>query len=1472
MAQATGTITFNSLPDQYTKITLDDGQAGVYSDLVLAILTEGNSSPQYWYAGSSDSNQQVDGNAANFLHLYRESGGSVHTKPNLQINFKDQDGATFADWRDKWSSTGGSQPFKLRIRDHAGDTVDLDFYARDGETAFGVSDKLGSGTYTQLVRKNSATSYSIMVPAHASYTYDYKFTGAVDAALDDVVSNGTLAITNDIQTTRWNRIISTQRGSAGIGLSVTVMRYGSASWTSLDAAICMITGHASISNGYDIAHLQHLNETAYAPFSEDIVGSSGSTMSTSAFATYIADAINAAGIALTAVASSNSVTLTNDAHGTGGNTTITAVNSGSGSTNTSVSGMSGGSAEAGGDDVARTKINNAQITFNTDLVPSSADARKIGSAALEWAELYLGDSGVIHFGNDQDVTLTHVADKGLTLTHAGSGAGLPIVLQLKSEEDDVVAADVIASLEFAAGDSDGTDGATVAAGIHAIAEDTFSASANATKLVFTAGVSETAASSATAKMTLSSAGNLSTAGTITAVTSIGIGSAVLTEAELEKLDGITNGTAEASKALVVDGSRNIDTINALGIASMANNWTNASRTVADMGIVTTMDLNGGSIDGTVIGAAAVAAGSFAALVGTTGTFSAGVTATTISGSGAMQAASLHCDSVDVDGGAIDGTVIGANSVAAGSFAALVGTTGVFSGILKTDNATNATTTTDGSLQTDGGLSVVLDAVIGDDLILLSENAQIAFGADSEVTLAHVPDSGLLMESAVTAVPVFELRNTNADGTGATLKLNKNGASPADGDICGNIDFASEDDATNAHTFARINATIDGASSGAEQGGLDFYVAANDGTLAKGLQLQGTTSAGVVDVTLGLGGASTTTVAGHLTVTGTTTTINSTVLTVADDLITVSKGNDSVANADGSGMEIDVTGGTNLFWKYVHANTALSSNVDIDVASTKAYKIAGTSVLNATTLGSAVVNSSLTSLGTQAEALVMGSQGITGCGSIAGATSIDGSGDLTMGTITMPGFAVDADGDTNLKSLRVDDGSYIGSDSVTDLILLQADGDIIIKDGAYDFDIASHDGTNGLLLGGVTVTATAAELNYVDIATLGTAAASKALTIKGDSTWTVAGMTCADMGAVTTMDLNGGSIDGVTIGAAAVAAGSFAALVGTTGTFSAGVTATTISGSGAMQAASLHCDSVNVDGGAIDGTVIGANSAAAGSFAALVGTTGVFSGILKTDDATDATSTTDGSLQTDGGLSVALDAVVGNDLHLLSDSAVLNFGAGKDVSLTHTNDVGVHLNSGMRLGFRDQGGEYIYSVADGTLGIVAASEIDLTATDIDINGAVDISGVVEIHGAITPTGAGDASIAVGSDSLYFRDSDGTMKRDTVADIVSASCGSGLVSTAGVLSINWVRDTFMSASDGSGAGDAAAMTAGLTASLSRTPLADSVQVYLNGMLQRISGATAGACDYILYTSTDPYTVAMSEAVDSDDVVVISYITDG
>ena len=72
------------------------------------------------------------------------------------------------------------------------------------------------------------------------------------------------------------------------------------------------------------------------------------------------------------------------------------------------------------------------------------------------------------------------------------------------------------------------------------------------------------------------------------------------------------------------------------------------------------------------------------------------------------------------------------------------------------------------------------------------------------------------------------------------------------------------------------------------------------------------------------------------------------------------------------------------------------------------------------------------------------------------------------------------------------GVYDGDGTLSVLKLGSASASII--DGAYNFDIASHDGSNGLQLGGTLVTSSAAELNYLDIATLGTSQASKAVTV------------------------------------------------------------------------------------------------------------------------------------------------------------------------------------------------------------------------------------------------------------------------------------------------------------------------------------------------------------------------------------------
>ena len=106
-----------------------------------------------------------------------------------------------------------------------------------------------------------------------------------------------------------------------------------------------------------------------------------------------------------------------------------------------------------------------------------------------------------------------------------------------------------------------------------------------------------------------------------------------------------------------------------------------------------------------------------------------------------------------------------------------------------------------------------------------------------------------------------------------------------------------------------------------------------------------------------------------------------------------------------------------------------------------------------------------------DSLDVSSGGITGAGAIAGVSTLAASGLMSVASISM------------------DDGSTLGPDSVADLVTFSADGDITIKDGAYDFNIAAHDGTNGLALAGTVVGASANELNYNQGVTAGTAIAN-----------------------------------------------------------------------------------------------------------------------------------------------------------------------------------------------------------------------------------------------------------------------------------------------------------------------------------------------------------------------------------------------
>ena len=188
-----------------------------------------------------------------------------------------------------------------------------------------------------------------------------------------------------------------------------------------------------------------------------------------------------------------------------------------------------------------------------------------------------------------------------------------------------------------------------------------------------------------------------------------------------------NVTAEGNLAAVAGnltvGSYGLTNAGAATIASMAGNWTNAGRTVADMGTVTTMDLDGGTADNVVIGGATPAAGTFTALVAegnvdlgnatsdtitATGRFDSNLVPSTDSarslGTSALQWQEIHVDTgnidqlgsaldcnsqamtnVDINSGNIDGAAIGANDASSGAFTTLSANGNVTLGDAATDS-------------------------------------------------------------------------------------------------------------------------------------------------------------------------------------------------------------------------------------------------------------------------------------------------------------------------------------------------------------------------------------------------------------------------------------------------------------------------------------------------------------------------------------------------------------------------------------------------------------------------------------------------------------------------------------------------------------------------------------------------------------------------------------------------------------------
>ena len=467
----------------------------------------------------------------------------------------------------------------------------------------------------------------------------------------------------------------------------------------------------------------------------------------------------------------------------------------------------GGTITLGNDiNSAGTYVTHLTLTPNATVASSTiavAGNLTVGNDLTITDDVLLdSDSGVLKFGDDQEITVTHVADTGLNLKHTATGDDKPIVLTLQTGETDIAADDVIGRIDFQAPDeTTGTDAILVAAGIAAVSEGDFSSSNNATKLSFRTAASEAASE----KMSLSSGGKLTISGDLTV-----------------SGDDITMGTNTSGHIMVADGT-NFNPVAVSGDIGISNTGAVSIST----GVIVNADISAtaaidpdkfdltAAADGTGI---TVAAADILILAdaddsNTVKKINASQLNTYIS----AEATAIAADNITTGDGAINLQTSSGNVLVDSQAGATTvdGHTGVTiqssdSGDITLDSVADINLdaggadivlkddgTTFGSITNSGGEVVIKsgstpttaltfagdDANFADNVQLDSDSAELLFGDDGEIKLIHNADAGLLLKHTATG-----------DGTPISLTLQTGETALTVGEPLGTINFQAPDEA------------------------------------------------------------------------------------------------------------------------------------------------------------------------------------------------------------------------------------------------------------------------------------------------------------------------------------------------------------------------------------------------------------------------------------------------------------------------------------------------------------------------------------------------------------------------------------------------------------------------------------------------------------------------------------------------------
>ena len=373
---------------------------------------------------------------------------------------------------------------------------------------------------------------------------------------------------------------------------------------------------------------------------------------------------------------------------------------------------------------------------------------------------------------------------------------------------------------------------------------------------------------------------------------------------------------------------------------------------------------------------------------------------------------------------------------------------------------------DGVTITGGGVETAEITVVNSDKgssqnifkNIAAGNGVVQFSAannDDTIRFAGGGETGVTFDAATktitinTAAPAVEadtLQSVTARGANTSVA----------------VSFTNATSSSDTTTGAVVVAGGVGVGGALNVGG---NISTNTGVLSTAATTASLFNAGAT--TLNIGGAATTVaigaatgsttinnslvVSGNLVIQGETTTVNTSVLVVEDKNIelgaTVTP-TDTTANGGG----ITLKGDTDKTFNWVQSTAAWTASENLDLATGKEFKVNGTTVLSANTLGSGVLSSSLTSVGTIATGVWQGT---------AVGTAYGGTGQTTYSN----GQILIGNALGTLTKATLTEGTNITITNSNGAITIAASGVVSPADNISNTDIIDSSHTTGRLITG-----------------------------------------------------------------------------------------------------------------------------------------------------------------------------------------------------------------------------------------------------------------------------------------------------------------------------------------------------------------------------------------------------------------------